>query len=343
MEPSSRTPEGEPNHCPICGKALKVEPSRPPGDAPCPYCGHLLWFAVASDGLVERGFHLGAYRVLRPLGPGAVSKVLLARHEAMGRQCVIKILPKQYQDNPNLLNRFRAEALAIARLDHPNIARVYDFNTDVRYGKGIAFVVMEYVEGRDLQHTVADDGPMEFAKAANYISQAAEGLAHAHQAGLVHRNIKPTNLLVDHNGVVKILDMGLSPLAIEQKPSAETGEQPVVGTADYVAPEQVADSRNVDGRSDIYSLGLAFYFLLTGRRPFAKRTIMEVLVAHREEKPEPIGNLRPDTPRQLIPIIEQMTAKSPAQRFQTAKEVADRIRAWLYESAGDRDEGSQLS
>ena len=226
-----------------------------------------------------RGFHLGAYRILKPLGQGGMSKVFLAQHEMMGRRCAIKILPSRYQDDPDLLNRFRLEAFATARLDHPNIVRAYDFNKDVRYGKEIAFFVMEYIEGRDLRRMVADDGPLECGKAADYISQAAEGLAHAHQAGFVHRDIKPANLLVDPNGVLKILDLGLARFTVEEEQPWQTseGEQSAVGTADYVAPEQVADSRNVDGRADIYSLGFTFYYLLTGRRPFPKATLMELL------------------------------------------------------------------
>ena len=286
-----------------------------------------------------RGFHLGAYRILRPLGQGGMSKVFLAQHEMMGRRCAIKILPSRYQEDPDLLNRFRLEAYATGKLDHPNIVRAYDFNKDVRYGKEITFFVMEYIEGRDLRRMVAEDGPMECGKAADYISQAAEGLAHAHQAGFVHRDIKPANLLVDPNGVLKILDLGLARFTFEEEQPWQTseGEQSAVGTADYVAPEQVADSRNVDGRADIYSLGFTFYYLLTGRRPFPKATLVELLMAHRVEKPEPISNFRPDAPLELITIIDRMTAKSPAQRFQTAKEVAEKLRAWLRESAGGRE------
>ena len=295
-----------------------------------------------ADNLLQgkcKGFHLGAYRILKPLGQGGMSKVFLAQHEMMGRRCAIKILPSRYQEDPDLLNRFRLEAFATARLDHPNIVRAYDFNKDIRWGREIAFFVMEYIEGRDLRQMVTDDGPLECGKAADYISQAAEGLAHAHQAGFVHRDIKPANLLVDPNGVLKILDLGLARFTVEEEQPWQTseGEQSAVGTADYVAPEQVADSRTVDGRSDIYSLGLTFYYLLTGRRPFPKATLMELLMAHRNERPEPIVNFRPDAPLELITIIERMTAKSSAQRFQTAKEVAEKIRAWLRESAGGRE------
>ncbi|MBU4271227.1 MAG: serine/threonine protein kinase [Planctomycetes bacterium] len=287
----------------------------------------------------HRGFRLGPHRILRPLGQGGMSKVFLAEHEMMRRRCAIKVLPSKYQADPDLLARFHIEARAIAALDHPHIVRAYDFNKDVRYGKEIHYLVMEYVDGPDLRRLVDEQGPLDFRKAADFIGQAADGLAHAHQAGFVHRDIKPANLLVDQNGVLKILDLGLARVTFEGEQPWQTseGEPSAVGTADYVAPEQVADSRNVDGRADIYGLGHTFYFLLTGRRPFPKSTLVELLMAHRREQPEPIGKFRPDVPLELIEIIERMTAKEPVRRFQTAREVADKIQAWLNESAGGGD------
>jgi len=282
----------------------------------------------------HRGFRLGPHRILRPLGQGGMSKVFLAEHEMMHRRCAIKVLPSKYQEDPDLLNRFYLEARAIAALDHPNIVRAYDFNKDVRYGKEIHYLVMEYVDGQDLRRMVEEQGPLDCRKAADFIAQAAEGLAHAHQAGFVHRDIKPANLLVDRNGVLKILDLGLARFTFEgnQPWQNAESEQSAVGTADYVAPEQIADSRNVDGRADIYSLGHTFYFLLTGRRPFPKATLVELLMAHRSEQPEPIDHFRPDVPLELTDIIAKMTVKKPVQRFSTAKEVAERLRAWLRDS-----------
>ena len=290
-----------------------------------------------ADNLLQgkhRGFRLGPHRILRPLGQGGMSKVFLAEHEMMRRRCAIKVLPTKYQEDPDLLSRFHLEARAIAALDHPHIVRAYDFNKDVRYGKEIHYLVMEYVEGQDLRRMVEEQGPLDYRKAADFIRQAAEGLTHAHAAGFVHRDIKPANLLVDPNGVLKILDLGLAQFTFEGEDAWQSpeGQQSAVGTADYVAPEQVMDSRNVDGRADIYSLGYTFYFLLTGRRPFPKSTLVELLMAHRVESPEPISNLRPDVPSELIEIIDRMTSKSPDLRFQTAKDVAERLQAWLHDS-----------
>ena len=287
----------------------------------------------------HRGFHLGPHKILRLLGRGGMSNVFLAEHEMMRRRCAIKVLPSKYQNDSDLLGRFHLEAEAIAKLDHPHIVRAYDFNKDVRYDKEIHYLVMEYIDGQDLRQMIEEHGPLDYRKAADFICQAADGLAHAHAAGLVHRDIKPANLLVDHNGVLKILDLGLARFKFEGDHAWQTadGEQSAVGTADYVAPEQVMDSRNVDGRADIYSLGLTFYYLLTGHRPFPKGTLVELLMAHKTEKPEPISKLRPDVPTELIDIIDRMTAKQPIMRFQTAKEVAEAIQTWMKESESGRE------
>jgi serine/threonine protein kinase len=295
-----------------------------------------------ADNLLQgkhRGFFLGPHRILRQLGQGGMSKVFLAEHEMMRRRCAIKILPSKHQADPDLLSRFRLEAFAIAQLDHPHIVRAYDFNKDMKYGKEIDYLVMEYVEGQDLRRMVEEQGPLDYRKAADFICQAAEGLAHAHAVGLVHRDVKPANLLVDPNGVLKILDLGLARVTLEGEDAWQTseGEQSAVGTADYVAPEQVMDSRGVDGRADIYSLGYTFYYLLTGRRPFPKSTLVELLMAHRVENPEPIAKLRPDVPLELIEIVDQMTAKTPDRRIQTAKEVAEKLQAWLRDSESGRE------
>jgi serine/threonine-protein kinase len=278
----------------------------------------------------NRGFRLGQYRILRPLGHGEMSKVFLAEHETMRRRCAITVFAGKYEGYADLLDCFRLEAIAVARLDHPNIVRTYDFNKDVRYGREIHYLVMEYVEGSDLRRMVEEYGPLNYRTAADCIAQAAEGLAHAHAAGFIHRDIRPANLLVAPNGTVKILGFGPGQLFVSE------GSQSAVGTADYAAPEQMLDSQNVDCHADIYGLGYTFYFLLTGRRPFPKTTVMEILTAHQVEKHEPVGKFRPDIPLELEAIIDKMTAKLPLQRYRTAKEVADRLRSWLNESDCDR-------
>jgi len=283
----------------------------------------------------HRGFHLGPYVILRPLGHGNMGSVLLAHHEMMHRRCAIKILPNKYREDPDLLNRFQLEARAVAALDHPNIVRAYDFNKDVRDGSEVYYLVMEYVEGQDLQRMVEENGALETQKAADLIRQAALGLAHAHEAGFVHRDVKPANLLVDAKGTLKILDLGLAKFAFEVENASHAGTL-VIGTPDYMAPEQTVDSAELDSRADIYSLGHTFYFLLVGHRPFPRGTVPELLMAHCREQPEPINDTRPDVSFDLVAIIDKMTAKSPAQRYQTAKEVAESLQTWLHNAASGR-------
>ena len=190
----------------------------------------------------------------------------------------------------------------------------------------------EYVEGPNFRQMVEEYGPWDYRTAADCIAQAAERLAHAHVAGFVHRDIRPANLLVAPNGIVKILGFGPGQFVNE-------GSQSAVGTADYVAPEQVLDTQSVDSRADIYGLGYTFYFLLTGRRPFPRTTVMEILTAHQVEKHEPVGKFRPDVPFSLEAIVDKMTAKLPSQRYRTAQEVAERLHSWLNESISDRGQG----
>jgi eukaryotic-like serine/threonine-protein kinase len=286
----------------------------------------------------HRGFRLGPYRILRPLNRRGMNKVFLAEHEFMHRRSAIKILPAKYQNDAGLLRRFHLEAQALARLDHPNIVRVYDLNKDLHCDKELHYLVTEYIEGSDLQRVVETERPLEYRRAADYICQVALGLTHAHAGGFIHRDIKPANLLVDTHNVVKILDFGLATFTreIEKMPDSAQDDQSVVGTADYISPEQVLDSQQVDNRSDIYSLGLTFYFLLTGCRPFPKSTIMEKLMAHGTEQPESIKDVRPDLSTDLEAIIDKMVAKSPEHRYQTAQEVVDAIRKWQSESGSTR-------
>ncbi|HEV3416161.1 MAG TPA: serine/threonine-protein kinase, partial [Pirellulales bacterium] len=228
---------------------------------------------------------------------------------------------------------FDQEAMAAARLNHPNIVQAYDIGLHKRYH----YIVMEYVEGRDLQDVVKDDGPLDYDLAANYIRQASEGLAYAHQSGLIHRDIKPANLLVDGRGVVKLLDLGLARFVDDKNPSLTIAhDENVLGTADYLPPEQAVDSHRVDSRSDIYSLGCTLYYLLTGHPPFPTGTLPQRIHAHQTKSPASIYVDRRDAPQALVDVCNRMMAKSPEARFQTAKEVADALAAWL----ANRSKGS---
>jgi eukaryotic-like serine/threonine-protein kinase len=281
----------------------------------------------------HKGFFLGSYKLLDWIGAGSTSSVYLAEHLLMQRQVAIRVLPRNRAQNTSYATRFLREAKVAAALDHRNVVRVYDADTDTE----THYLVMEYVKGRNLQRLVEEEGPLAFKRTAKYVLRAAEGLYAAHTAGLIHRNVKPANLLVDDNDVLKILDFGVVRLIDDAtSPLAVAYDDNVLGTADYLAPEQVIDSQSVDARTDIYALGCTMFFLLTGRPPFGKGTLPQRLMDHQRTPPPDIRKSRPDVSRELIAICLKMMAKKPEDRFQTADEVARSLRDWL----GDEDGGA---
>ena len=283
------------------------------------------------DRLLEgkyRGFFLGRYKLLGQLGAGGMSTVYLGEHVLMQRRVAIKVLPRNRVTDTSYLARFHREARAAASLDHPNIVRAYDVDND----GDTHYLVMEFVDGCDLQQSVKKNGPMEFAAAAEYVRQAAEGLGHAHSNGLIHRDVKPANLLVDRKNVVKVLDLGLARFTDEDRASLTVQyDENVLGTADYLAPEQAIDSHGVDARADIYSLGCAFYFLLTGHPPFPDGTLPQRLMAHQRQQPPSIVRERPGAPPDLAEICMKMMAKKPVDRYQSMDDVAQALRHWQAE------------
>jgi serine/threonine protein kinase len=289
----------------------------------------------------HKGFFLKKYKLLDHLGTGGMSSVYLAEHVLMQRRVAIKVLPKSRVEDSSYLARFHREAQAAAALDHRNIVRAYDVDND----GSIHYLVMEYVEGRDLQAMVKQDGPMDYPAAAEYIRQAAEGLAHAHQAGLIHRDVKPANLLVDQKNVVKVLDLGLARFTTDEDRASltVTYDENVLGTADYLAPEQALDSHGVDARADIYSLGCSLYYLLTGHPPFPEGTLPQRLMMHQKQPTPSILKDRPDAPGDLVKICMRMMAKEPAKRYQTASEVAQALADWLVAHGHPVDWGSESS
>ena len=273
-----------------------------------------------------RRFTIGKYKVLERLGAGGMGSVYLCEHKLMRRRVAVKVLPTAKAEDTSSLERFYREARAVAALDHPNIVRAYDIDQDDK----LHFLVMEHVDGSSLQDIIKKTGPMDVFRACHYIRQAALGLQHAHEtAGIVHRDIKPGNILVDRNGIVKILDMGLARFFHDEDDIlTKKFEENVLGTADYLAPEQALDSHSVDIRADIYSLGATFYFCLTGRTPFAEGTVAQKLIWHQTRQPKPLRQLRPEVPEDVSAVIEKMMAKDANQRYQTPAAVADALAPW---------------
>ncbi len=288
-----------------------------------------------TDKLLEgrhKGFFLGKYKLLGLLGTGGMSSVYLAEHVLMHRRVAIKVLPQNRIADSSYLARFYREAHAAGRLEHPHVVRAYDIDSE---GK-THFLVMEYVEGCDLQELIKRKGPLDYEMAADYIIQAADGLAYAHESGVIHRDVKPANLLVDEKGVVKILDMGLARFSDDDSESLTIAhDENVLGTADYLSPEQALNSHGVDFRADIYSLGCTLYFLLSGHPPFPEGTLPQRLMMHQTQEPSSIHNKRSDAPAELVTICQKMMAKKVDQRYQTADEVAAALRTWLSGARGE--------
>jgi serine/threonine protein kinase len=278
-----------------------------------------------------KGFTLKNYKLLRPLGSGGMSTVYLAEHTLMNRRRAIKVLPKSRNNDSSYLARFKLEAQATASLDHPNIVRAYDIDNE----NETHYLVMEYVQGKDLQSIVKDKGPLEYVAAAEYIAQAAEGLQHAHESNLIHRDIKPANLLVDETNTVKILDLGLALMSSEDDKASLTiaHNENVLGTADYLSPEQALNSHKVDLRADIYSLGCTLYYLLTGHPPFPEGTLAQRIAKHQSQMPTSIKADRPDAPDAILNICNKMMQKKPEKRFQSAREVADALYGFIAEQS----------
>jgi serine/threonine protein kinase len=269
------------------------------------------------------------YEVIRELGQGGMGAVYLAKNRLLGRYEVLKVVSTHLIKRRGVLDRFLGEIRNAARLHHTNIVTAYSAS---RLGEGIVFA-MEYVEGLDLAKLVKSKGALPVANACNYIHQTALGLQHAHEQGMVHRDIKPSNLMLARQGsraIIKVLDFGLAKIKSEGAPdSGLTHEGQMLGTPDYIAPEQIRNAREADIRADIYSLGCTLYCLLTGGPPFQATSLYELLQAHHSMEAMPLNLARPEVPVELAALVAHMMAKEPERRCQEPKDVAQAIKPFF--------------
>jgi serine/threonine protein kinase len=274
------------------------------------------------------------YEITRELGRGGMGVVYLAQNRLMGRLEVLKVVVGHLVNRRGVLDRFLAEIRNAARLEHPNVVTAY---SALRMGESLV-LAMQYVEGLDLAKMVKARGPLPVAQACNYVQQAALGLQHAHEHGMVHRDIKPGNLMLTRQGnraLIKVLDFGLAKLQSEGTVDGGlTHEGQMLGTPDYIAPEQISDARRADIRADIYSLGCTLYYLLTGGPPFQGTSLYDILQAHHSMDAKPLNLARPEVPVELAALVAKMMAKEPERRFQEPKEVAQALTPFFKKGSG---------
>ena len=283
---------------------------------------------------------LGGYRILKMLGRGAMGAVYQAQQISLDRNVALKTIRSRLANNPASLARFTREAYAAAQLTHHNVVQIYDFGED----EGQHFFSMEWVRGGTLHDLVIDQGPIDPKRAASYILQAARGLQFAHRNGMVHRDVKPANLLLSDEGVVKVADLGLVKIPdwVETEtdvgPASVSGVQSgthvtmqgtAVGTPAYMAPEQSSDATSVDHRADVYSLGCSLFYLLAGRAPFDGSVVSEVLEMHAKQPVPDLAEINSRVPSALVQVVQRCMAKQPEQRYDSLSQMVADLEAFL--------------
>lgn len=310
---------------------------RPDGDAPATD-------RKLADKLVEQGrlndwqasqlfegrtkFNLGPYWIIDSIGQGGMGQVFKAEHSVLGRIVAVKVLPRK-KSTPDAIANFTHEIQAQAKLDHKNLVRAFDAGHD----GNVYYLVTEYVPGSDLRRLVRSSGPLDMAHGASVISQVAEGLEHAHQRGLIHRDVKPGNVLVTPEYHAKLSDLGLAgPLAGDAENDTRFGK--IVGTADYLSPDHIKSPWEPKAAWDIYSLGCTLYYTVTGKVPFPGGNTADKARAHCELRPLDPRRLNPELEPEFVEVLADMMAKNPANRIQTASEVINRLARWTGVSTG---------
>ncbi|HEX5272257.1 MAG TPA: serine/threonine-protein kinase, partial [Gemmataceae bacterium] len=262
---------------------------------------------------------LGSYVVTERLGEGGMGQVFKARNWKLGRVVALKLVRPDRAESETVLRRFRREVQAASQMQHPHVVRA----VDAEEVGGVCLLAMEYVDGPDLARLVRERGPLPVRLACDCVRQAALGLQHAHERGVVHRDIKPHNLLLARDGRVKLLDLGVARVTSTADSSGTlTAMGALLGTPDYIAPEQAMDSRRADIRSDLYSLGATLYYLLTGRTPYGGASVTERLIRHQIDPiPDPAA-LRPEVPAEVTAVVKKLLAKRPHDRYPTPADLA---------------------
>lgn len=269
-------------------------------------------------------FDLGPYIITDWIGQGGMGQVYKAVHKVMGRECAVKVLP-QHKSSHEAIANFTREIRMQAKLDHPNLVRAYDAGQD---GK-VHYLVTEYVPGMDLRRLIRSQGALTMQQAASVIMQAASGLDHAHQNGLIHRDIKPGNILVTPSGVAKVSDLGLAGCVQEKDRDPRIGK--IVGTPDYLSPEQIRNPHDVTKVTDIYSLGCTLYYAITGKVPFPGGTAASKARRIMDEPPLHPRQFSPEISEEFVEVIADMMEKDPDRRIQSAADAASRLEPWASE------------
>jgi serine/threonine protein kinase len=308
--------------CPRCDRT--AEPSRPKAARAKPAPNSSTPRPAGLPRLAPGG-RIGEYEIMRELGGGGMGKVYLARHTKLKSDVAVKVLAPQMLNDAEALTRFQREIAAVGPLAHPNIVRATYAGEDC----GMLYLVMEYVEGRDLAQLLRQRGQLPASEACALVSQAAAALQYASERGLIHRDIKPSNLMVTTDGTLKVLDFGLARLRENDAPNPLTSTGVWMGTPDYLAPEQITSARDVDIRADIYSLGCTLFYLLAGRPPMPGRTRVEKFNGHLQGKAEPLETLCPELPAELVAVVRKMMARDADQRYTMPAEVVTALSAFI--------------
>ncbi|HUT34929.1 MAG TPA: serine/threonine-protein kinase [Planctomycetota bacterium] len=307
--------------CPRCSERFACGPSAD-GVVTCPRCGARLRVPAAAGGGAKPdallGETLGPYEIQDLIGRGAMGAVYKAQHQSLGRVCALKVLPRAFARDPSFVERFRREGRAAAAINHANVIQVFDVGED----KGYSFIVMEYVEGETLSKRLARGGPLPPAAALDLLKQTASALAAAQRLGIVHRDIKPGNILLAADGAAKVADFGLAKRSGVDIDVTAPGSR--LGTPLYMPPE-VAQGQAADARSDLYSLGATFYHAVAGRSPFDAPSTAAVMMKILHEELPPLDTAAPHVPPLLRHVIQRLMAKDPAKRYQTAQELLDAL------------------